>query len=73
MTLTLTSDDLERYIVMNVSWTLTNNTIWFVAALCFIVDVWTYRRTDIFTGFIRSSLRRWPNNDNLLSFSNQVP
>jgi len=41
---------------------------WFVAALCFIVDVRTNVRTysyvrtdiqtDIFTGFIRSSLRR---------------
>ena len=39
MTLTLTSDDLESYIVVNVSSTLTNITIWFVAALCFIVDV----------------------------------
>jgi len=49
---------------MNVSSTLTNSTIWFVAALCLIVDVPTYRRTyvrtdvstdgrvDIFTGFI---------------------
>jgi len=26
-----------------------------VAALCLIVDVQTYVRTDIFTGFIRSS------------------
>ena len=46
MTLTLTSDDLESHIVVNVSSTLTNITIWFVAALCFIVDVWTYVRTD---------------------------
>jgi len=37
MTLTLTSDDLESHIVVNVSSTLTN-----VAALCLIVDV----RTD---------------------------
>jgi len=36
--LTLTSDDLEIHIVMNVSSTLTNNTIWFVAALCFIAQ-----------------------------------
>ena len=33
MTLTLTSDDLENHIVVNVSSTLTNTTIWFVAAL----------------------------------------
>jgi len=56
MTLTLTSDDLESHIVVNVSLTLTNTTIWFVAALSLIVDV----QTDIFAGFIRSSLRRWP-------------
>jgi len=31
---------------VNVSSTLTNITIWFVAALCFIVDVRTYVRTD---------------------------
>jgi len=31
-------DDFES-IVMNVSSTLTNTTIWFVAALCFIVDI----------------------------------
>jgi len=36
VTLTLTSDDLE-----SIS-TLTNTTIWFVAALSMIVDVWTY-------------------------------
>ena len=42
VTLTLTSDGLESHIVVNVSSTLTNTTIWFVAALCFIVDV----RTD---------------------------
>jgi len=51
VTLTLTSDDVESRMVMNVSLTLTNTTIWFVAALCFIVDV----RTDGRTGFIRSS------------------
>jgi len=63
MTLTLTSDDLESYIVMNVSSTLTNTTIWFVAALSMIVDVRTDVRTDgqtdvstdIFTEFIGSS------------------
>jgi len=44
MTLTLTSDDLESHIV-NVSSTLTNSTIWLVAALCLIVDVHTYGRT----------------------------
>jgi len=43
VTLTLTSDDLESHIVSS---TLTNTTIWFVAALCFIVDIWTYRWTD---------------------------
>jgi len=40
--LTLTLDDLESHIFVNVPSTLTNTTIWFVAALCFIVDV----RTD---------------------------
>jgi len=59
-TLILTLDDLESHIVVNVSSTLTNITIWFVAALCLIVDVRTDRcmdgRTDIFTGFIRSSV-----------------
>jgi len=35
----------KSYLV-NVSSTLTNTTIWFVAALCFIVDVRTYVRTD---------------------------
>jgi len=60
VTLTLTSDDLESDIFVNVSSTLTNTIIWFVAALSLIVDVrtYTYRRTDTFTGFIRSSLRR---------------
>ena len=61
MTLTLTWNDLESHIVVNVSLTLTNTTIWFVAALSLIVDVptygRTYLRTDIFTRFIRSSLR----------------
>jgi len=45
VTLTLTSDDLESHIVVNVSLTVKNTTIWFVAALCFIVDVWTDART----------------------------
>jgi len=70
MTLTLTSDELESHMVMNVSSTLTNSTIWFVAALSLIVDVRTYvrtdgrtyvrmdGRTDTFAGFIRSSRRR---------------
>jgi len=60
VTLILTSDDLESHMIVNVSSTFTNTTIWFVAALCFSVDVFTvnYVRTDIFTGFIRSSLRR---------------
>jgi len=58
---TLTSDDLQSHIIVNVSSTLTNTTIWFVAALSLIVDVrmdvrrFTYGRMDIFTGFIRSS------------------
>ena len=38
MTLTLTSDDLESPMVVNVSSTLTNTTIWFVAALSLVVD-----------------------------------
>ena len=46
MTLTLTSDDLESHIFVNVSSILTNSTVWFVAALCFIVDVCTDARTD---------------------------
>jgi len=45
MTLTLTSDDFESHIIVNVSSTLTNTTIWFVAALSLIVDVRTYGRT----------------------------
>ena len=55
MTLTLTSDDLESHIFMNASSTLTDSTIWFVAALSLIVDIRTDGWTDIFTGFIRSS------------------
>ena len=48
LTLTLTSDNLESHIIVNVSSTLTNTTIWFVAALSLIVDVGTYMyvRTD---------------------------
>ena len=46
MTLTLTSDDLECHIVVNVSSTLTNTTIWFVAAFSLIVDVRTDGQTD---------------------------
>ena len=46
VTLTLTSDDLESHIIVNVSSTLTNTTIWFVAEFSLIVDVWTYVRTD---------------------------
>jgi len=45
VSLTLTSDDLESHIIVNVSSTLTNN-IWFVVAVCLIVDVRTYVRTD---------------------------
>ena len=49
MTLTLTSDDLESHILVNVSSTLTNTTIWFVAALCFMwTCVRTHPQTDIF-------------------------
>jgi len=40
--LTLTLDDLESHIIVNVSLILINTTIWFVAALSFIVDVQTY-------------------------------
>ena len=50
VTLTLTSDDLKSHIVVNVSSTLTNSTIWFVAALCLIVDVRTDGCTYTFTG-----------------------
>jgi len=65
MILTMTSGDLVCHIVVNVSSTVTNTTIWFVAALCLIVDVQmdvrTYGWTDIFTGFIRSSPERHKN------------
>jgi len=43
---------------VNVLSTLTNTTVWFVAALCLIVDVWMYGH---FTGFIYL-LRTLPNN-----------
>ena len=49
VTLTLTSDDLESDIVVNDSSTLTNTTIWFVAALSLILDIRTYRKTYIRT------------------------
>jgi len=45
--LTLTSDDLESDIIVNDSSTLTNTTIWFVAALSLIVDVRMYICTDV--------------------------
>jgi len=35
-----------KVIVVNVSLTLTNTTIWFVAALSLIADVLTHGRTD---------------------------
>jgi len=41
-TLILTSDDLESDTVINDTSTLTNTTIWFVAALSLIVDGRTY-------------------------------
>jgi len=46
VTLTLALDDLESHIFVNVSSTLTNITLWFLAALSLIVDVRTYIRTD---------------------------
>ena len=45
VTLTLASDDLESHIIVYVSSTLANYTIWFVAALRLIVDIRTYVRT----------------------------
>jgi len=51
--------------IVNVSSTLTNTTIWFVAALCFIVDVRMYIRMDIWTDILPgllghlSDTRRW--------------
>jgi len=38
-----------KVIVVNASSTLTNITKWFVAALCLIMDVWTYGQMDIWT------------------------
>jgi len=49
VTLTLTSDDLECHIIVNVSSTLTNTSIWFVVALSLIVDVQTYGCTYVRT------------------------
>jgi len=48
VTLTLTSDDLETHIIVNVSSTLTNTTVGFVAALfhCGHTDVRMYGQTD---------------------------
>jgi len=70
MTLTLTSGDLESYIIVNDSSTLTNSAIWFVAALCLFVDVWTYVRTYVcmdvctdgrtFLPGLLGHLKRWP-------------
>jgi len=42
VTLTLTSDDLESHIYVNVLSTLTNITIWFVAALSLWTDGGTF-------------------------------
>ena len=53
VTLTLTLDDLESHIVVNVSSTLTNTTIWFVAAVYFTVDVQTDGRTFL-PGLLKS-------------------
>ena len=53
MTLTLTSDDIESHIIVNASSTLTNTTIWFVAALSLIVDVRTYGRTYVQTDILQ--------------------
>jgi len=47
--LTLTSDDLESDVIVNVSLTLTNTIIWFVATLSLIVDVQMYVRTYVRT------------------------
>jgi len=49
VTLTLTSDNLESHIVVNVSSTLTNSAIWFEAALSLIVDARTDVQTDVRT------------------------
>jgi len=65
VTLSLTSDDLESHIVVNVSSTLTNPYHLYHYLVCGCIEFdcgRTDRRTDIFTGFITSSLRRWPKN-----------
>jgi len=52
MTLTLTSDDLESHIIVNVSSTLTNTTIWFCGSTvfdCGRMYVRTYVRTYVHT------------------------
>ena len=46
--MTLTSDDLESHRRECLVY-LTNITKWFVAALCLIMDVWTYGQMDIWT------------------------
>ena len=57
VTLTLTSDDLENYIVENGLSTSTNTIYWLVATLSLIVDghvrVRTDGRTDIFSIIVR--------------------
>ena len=63
MTLTLTSDDLESQIIVNVSSTLTNTTIWFVAPLCFIVDVWMDGRIYGWRTFLPGLLSHLSGND----------
>jgi len=62
VTLTLTLDDLESHIIVNVSSTLITTTIWFVAALSLIVDVRTDRRMygRTFLPGLLGHLRRWP-------------
>jgi len=69
MTLTLTSDDLQSDIFVNNSSTLSNTTIWFVAALSLIVDVWMDIHTDVCMDgrtFYRV-YRRWPKRLSLVS------
>ena len=60
--MTLTSDDLESHMVVNVSSTLTNSTTWFVAALSLIVDVRTYVRTYGRT-YVRTDVRTYGRTD----------
>jgi len=54
LTLTLTSDDLESHIVVNVSSILTNTTSWFVVALSLTVDVTDTQAIEValFCGFL---------------------